>query len=81
MAVTKDHKDDKAEALAPATDVAASGALIEPGIVAAIDTAHPAVDDNPRAASTPDMNRIDLNTPSALVSEEEQVIEHLKAQD
>lgn len=80
MAISKDHKDDKAEALAPATDVAASGALIEPAIVAGVDTAHPSVDDNPRADSTADMNRIDLNTPSALASEEEQVVEQLKAQ-
>lgn len=80
MADPKDKKDAKAENLAPATEVAASGALIEPGIVAAIDTAHPSIDDNPRAASTAEMNHIDLNTPSGLASEEEQVVENLKAQ-
>ena len=72
---------DKAEDLAPATDVAASGALIEPAIVTGIDTAYVSVDDNPRERSTADMNRIDLNTPSALASQEEQVVDHLKAKN
>jgi len=77
---TKDPKADKPEDLAPATEVAASGALIEPAIATGVDTAHVAIDDNPRERATADMNRIDLNTPSALASQEEQVVDHLKAE-
>ena len=49
---------------APATDVAASGAVIEEAVVAAIPLEHPAVDANPRAGTTADQNRIDFNDPS-----------------
>jgi hypothetical protein len=71
-------KDEKAENLAPAKDFAASGAVIEPAIVERVDMSHASVDDNPRANSTPNMNRIDFNNPSGLVPQEESVIENLK---
>lgn len=70
-------QDVKPEKLTPATDVAASGAMIEPKIVDRIDTGHLSVDDNPRAASTPEMNQIDFNEPSALVPPEEAVAKAL----
>lgn len=62
--------------LAPATEAAASGALVEPKIIADIDTAHPAVDDNPRANTTADQNRIDFNDPTK--EEAEAVADNLK---
>ncbi len=45
------HEALKVDELTPATDVAASGAMIEPEIVQRIDTAHPAVD-NARARAS-----------------------------
>ena len=54
----------KPDDIAPATDVAASGALIEPAIVQRIDTAPPAVDDPPRAASRVVDNLITFNDPT-----------------
>lgn len=66
--------------LAPATETAASGALIEPTIVGRIDTTHASVDDTPRERSTSDMNRIDFNTPSGVQSPEETVVEKLSEQ-
>lgn len=79
-AKTKVKPTKDAEKLAAATEAAASGALIEPAIVAAIDTSHPAVDDNPRDRSTADMNRIDFNTPSALTSQEAEAAKALTEQ-
>lgn len=78
---TKKIDGDKPENLKPATEVAASGAFIEPAIATGVDTAHPSIDANPRAGATADMNRIDLNEPSALTPQEEAVAENLKAQD
>ena len=52
------------EKLTPATDVAASGALIEPGVVKRVDTAHPAVDDNPRKNTRVIDNTITFNDPT-----------------
>ena len=49
---------------APATEVAASGAFIEPAIVAAVDVAHPAVDNNPRAGVPAYANAIVFNDPT-----------------
>jgi hypothetical protein len=69
---------DGAEKLAPATNFAASGAVIEPAIVDRVDMNHPSVDSNPRSNSTPDMNRIDFNEPSALTPQEEAVADNLK---
>lgn len=80
MAVTKNDtkKPADAEKLAPATDFAASGAIMEPAIVDRVDMTHPAIDDAPRERSTADMNRLDPNTPSALTTQEEEVEENLK---
>lgn len=39
----------------------ASGAIVEPQIVDAVDVTHEAIDANPRAGTTADQNRIDLN--------------------
>lgn len=69
-----------AENLAPATGFEASGAVIEPAIVDRVDMGHPSVDSNPRKTSTPDMNRIDFNEPSALTPPEEAVAKNLKEQ-
>lgn len=74
VADTKGLEIDK---LAPATDVAASGALIEPTIVERIDTSHVSVDNEPRKGASVASNQIDFNTPSALQSEEDAVIENL----
>jgi len=81
MAITnkKTNDDDKPEKLAPATEFAASGAVIEPAIVERVDMTHPSVDDAPRKNSTADMNRIDFNEPSALTPPEEVVEEELKS--
>lgn len=74
QADTKGLEIDKLE---PATEVAASGALIEPTIVERIDTSHPAVDNEPRKGAPVASNQIDFNTPSGLASPEEQVEENL----
>lgn len=55
----------KEDQLTPATDVAASGAMIEPEIVERIDTSHPAVDNAPRKGQPVLSNRIDFNDPTA----------------
>lgn len=65
---------------APATDIAASGAIIEPAIATGVDMEHPAVDSNPRANSTSEMNAIDFNFPSALKPEAEAVADNLANQ-
>lgn len=69
----------KPDDLTAATDVAASGALVEPEIPARIDTAHPAVDDEPRKHATKASNQIDFNDPT--LSTEEAVIKSLGAQN
>lgn len=61
--------------LAPATDVAASGALMEPAIADRIDTTHPAVDDEPRKGVSIESNQIDFNDPTLTLSE--QVMQNL----
>ncbi len=61
VADTKGMTEDN---LSPATTVGASGALIEPEIVDRIDTAHPAVDDRPRAGQPAVANQIDFNDPT-----------------
>jgi len=67
MAVTKKTADDpKADAkIAPADTFEASGAVIEPAAKDGIDMEDPAVDSNPRAGTTVEMNRIDFNDPRA----------------
>ncbi|AHE57424.1 hypothetical protein [Sphingomonas sanxanigenens] len=62
--------------LKPATEVAASGALIEPTIVERIDTKHPAVDDEPRKGAPKVSNQIDFNDPT--LTPEEAVEQNLK---
>lgn len=66
----------KVDDLAPATDVAASGALIEPTIVERIDTSHPAVDNEPRKGAPKLSNQIDFNDPT--ISQAEAVEQNLK---
>lgn len=73
-----DAAGENADKLAKATDFEASGAVIEPTIVERVDMTHPSVDDNPRADSTPEMNQIDFNEPSALTPQEEAVAQNLK---
>lgn len=68
----------KVDTLAPATEVAASGALIEPTIVDRIDTDHPAVDNEPRKGQPVVSNRIDFNDPG--LSDDDAVAANLKAQ-
>jgi len=52
--------------IAPATDFSPSGA---PHQVTDIDVDHPAVDNDPRAGTTVDQNRIDFNDPIRTGSE------------
>ena len=47
---------------APATDIDTSGAPQQ--IVADVDMSHPAVDNDPRAFTTADQNKIDFNDPT-----------------
>lgn len=51
---------------APATEMAASGAFVEPEIVEAVPTDHPAVDNNPRKGTTAEQNGADFNDPRHL---------------
>lgn len=74
--VAKKAGDD----LKPATETAASGAIIEPAIAKESVPDHPAVDRNPRGDVPAESNAIDFNTPSAKKSAEEQVSENLDAQ-
>jgi hypothetical protein len=60
---------------AKATNLEGSGAYVEDGMKKAIPVDHPAVDNNPRAGTTVNMNRIDFNDPEQ--SEEEAVAEQL----
>lgn len=69
------------DTLTPATEVAASGAMIEPTVVERIDTAHPSVDNEPRKGTSIASNQIDFNTPSALQSLEVTVAEKLGEQN
>lgn len=50
----------------PADTFEASGAIIEPAAKDGIDLAEPAVDSNPRAGTTNEMNRADFNDPRAV---------------
>lgn len=72
-----DTKAMTADQLSPATEMAASGAFIEPEIVAGVDTDHPAVDNAPRKDQPAISNRIDFNDPT--VSEAEAVERNLAA--
>lgn len=61
--------------IAPATEFSTSGA---PRQVTDIDASHPAVDNDPRAGTTVDQNRIDFNDPS--IDGHEAVEKNLKDQ-
>lgn len=62
---------------APATEIDTSGAPQQ--IVADVDMSHPAVDNDPRANTTAEQNRIDFNDPT--ISGSEAVEQNLKAVD
>lgn len=62
--------------IAPATEIDPSGAPHQ--IVSDVDLSHPAVDDNPRANTTVEQNRIDFNDPT--LSGSEAVAKNLDAQ-
>jgi hypothetical protein len=62
--------------VAPATEFDPSGAPVQ--TVADVDPSHPAVDDNPRANTTEEQNRIDFNDPT--ISGQEAVEKSLKQQ-
>jgi hypothetical protein len=66
------------DTLTPATDVAASGAFIEPEIVSRIDVDHPAVDNHPRKGQPRIANQIDFNDPH--LDAQAAVEQNLKAQ-
>ena len=72
-----DTKLMKLDTLTPATEVAASGAMIEPEIVSRIDTAHPAVDNEPRKGQPVISNMIDFNDPT--LGDADAVAANLKA--
>ncbi len=60
---TKNQEQPKDPANIPAaTEVNTSGAVQQ--IVPDVDLSHPAVDDNPRARTSVDQNRIDFNDPT-----------------
>lgn len=70
-----DTKALEADNLEPATEVEASGAMIEPTIVERIDTSHPAVDNEPRKGTPKVSNQIDFNDPT--LTAEEAVLKNL----
>lgn len=74
--VTITNSGDKPADIAPAKAIDTSGSPQQ--IVPDVDLGHPAVDDNPRANTTVDQNRIDFNDPTK--SGAEAVAENLKAQ-
>jgi hypothetical protein len=78
MAQKKDGSGEAAN-IRPATEFAASGAIIEPSVVSDVDMKHPAVDANPRKDTTKQANKIDFNDPT--ISGREAVEENLKSQD
>ena len=67
---------DKPANIPAATEFEASGAPQQ--VVPDVDPKHPAVDDNPRAGTTVDQNRIDFNDPG--LSSAEAVQRNLEAQ-
>lgn len=76
------RREELAESLEPAdisaataTKLEASGAFIEDGAKKEVEVSHPAVDNNPRAGTTVNMNRIDFNDPD--LREEEAVRQNL----
>ncbi|WP_342657127.1 hypothetical protein NPJ82_09235 [Sphingomonas sp. NY01] len=55
-------KNTTKAAVAPATEIDTSGAPQQ--IVPDVDMTHPAVDNDPRAGTTTEQNRIDFNDPT-----------------
>jgi hypothetical protein len=49
--------------------ISGSGGIVEPVVTDAIDVSHPAVDNNPRADTTVNQNKIDFNDPTASQTE------------
>lgn len=85
MAASKDQAPDgkpaetegaKAANIPAATEIDSSGAPRQ--VVPDVDMSHPAVDDNPRANTTVDQNRIDFNDPT--VAGHDAVADALNAQ-
>lgn len=78
MATTKtsENAGDTPANITPATEIDPSGAPVQ--IVPDVDMTHPAVDANPRKATTVDQNRIDFNDPNK--SGAEAVADMLNAQ-
>jgi len=66
MAKKPDTASEKGvENPAPADSIdSASGAIIEPEIKEGVDLDHPAIDDNPRAGTSADQNKRDMNDPN-----------------
>lgn len=73
---TETKTEEKKANIAPATSFAPSGAPVQ--TVPDVDPSHPAVDDNPRADTTEDQNRIDFNDPT--LSGAEAVAKNLEKQ-
>ena len=74
--VAADFDDSGPANIKPATEVNASGAPQQ--IVPDVDMDHPAVDNDPRAGTTVNANKIDFNDPS--LSGAEAVAKNLKDQ-
>lgn len=64
---TQTETEVKKASVAPATEFNPSGAPVQ--TVSDVDPSHPAVDDNPRADTTEEQNRIDFNDPTLSGSE------------
>lgn len=72
----KKQEDTDASAPAdpqPATALtSASGAIVEPQILNAVDVTHPSVDANPRESTAARQNAIDWNDPNRVTPEDDQ---------
>lgn len=77
MTMKKDSAATTSNGVAPATEIDTSGAPQQ--IVPDVDLDHPAVDNDPRANTTANQNRIDFNDPS--LDGAEAVARNLKASD
>lgn len=86
IAASREYAADEREALSAPADIspagtegiAASGAIVEPEVLSAVDVDHPAVDNNPREFTTERQNQIDFNDPT--LTSEEAVQENLSKQ-
>ena len=67
MAKKQREESGGVEDPAPATEMTdAGGAIVEDEVKSSIETTHPAVDDNPRAGTTAEMNQQDWNDPGGV---------------